>query len=62
MKLEEATSKPPSADAKQKIVRIEEPLHRSLEGISPIQQVLDVIKSLHRLTEEVENSVFLPGK
>lgn len=49
-KMEEALSKP--AEPKEKVVTIEEPLHRHLDGVTPIQQVLDVIKSLHRITEE----------
>ena len=57
--MEEALSKP--AETKEKVVTIEEPLHRHLDGITPIQQVLDVIKSLHRITEETSETDHLTG-
>ena len=60
MKLEEASSKP--SEAKEKVVKIEEPLHRHLDGVTPIQQVLDVINSLHRISEEVDNTLQFDGK
>ena len=53
--MEEAANKP--KEVKEKVVKIEEPLHRHLEGVTPIQQVLEVINSLHRISDEVDNTV-----
>ncbi|XP_066922502.1 E3 ubiquitin-protein ligase HECTD1-like [Clytia hemisphaerica] len=55
MKMEEAANKP--KEVKEKVVKIEEPLHRHLEGVTPIQQVLEVINSLHRISDEVDDTV-----
>lgn len=46
---------------KEKVVQIEEPVHSSLDEISPIQQVLDVLKALYRLSEEIFDEAPLSG-
>lgn len=46
---------------KEKVVQIEEPVHSSLDEISPIQQVLDVLKALYRLSEESFDEAPLSG-
>ena len=46
---------------KEKVVQIEEPVHSSLDEISPIQQVLDVLKALYRLSEESVDETSLSG-
>ena len=46
---------------KEKVVQIEEPVHSSLDEISPIQQVLDVLKALYRLSEESADETSLSG-
>ena len=43
--------------AKEKVVKIEEPLHKDLDGITPIQQVLQVINSLYRISDETDASL-----
>ena len=58
---EAATSPTKPSDVKEKAVTIEEPLHRHLDGVTPIQQVLDVINSLHRISEEVDDTVSFNG-
>ena len=59
MKLEESAKEANttnSTSTKEKIVQIEEPLHRQLDGITPIQQVLEVVNSLYRISDEAADN------
>ena len=58
--MEEATTTTPpptTTTTKEKVVKIEEPLHKHLDGITPIQQVLQVINSLYRISDETDASL-----
>lgn len=44
---------------KEKVFQIEEPVHRSLEEITPIQSVLDVVRSLYGLSEDINEKGIL---
>lgn len=48
-------------ESKEKVLQIEEPVQKSLEDISAIQQVLEVIKSLYQLAEDISETVSLSG-
>ena len=52
------------ASTSEKSLKIQEPvqsLQTSLEDLTPVQTVLDVVKSLHRLTEDINETVSLTG-
>lgn len=49
-------------ESKEKVLQIEEPVQKSLEDISAMQQVLEVIKSLYQLAEDISETVSLSGE